>query len=586
MTDNQFKDLKFALSKLSLKLGGINTDIQTSNTHLEKTSTGIDKVVSILERGFQSLTLTSKVSKGVGVSGVTSQNTLGKAPSNFSVPPGMAFTISKPIEPVTEPEIADTKGKGFKLTPIIGLLSKLEKAVESPRKAVDKLKDSVATGVAKIYMGYDKMGLKFMTFQNKLKKLDQSYSGVLDKLKKNTSGLLGKLGQKWQENNKMIGVFAGTILTAVQGVGFTIKNTIGKTASAIGGVAVKSVSAIFSKSNWWKGLKKVQGLTLKSIKAFKKKIESISINPKKMFNALKDGMGGVSKEFGKGVAGITNVKSGLEGMSSLMKSAGIESSGLTKAITGVSTVLAILSTMQSLAAAGQWAMSAAQWAVNVAMGANPIGLIIVGIIGLITVIGYAWDHFEGFRGTIMGMWEVIKSFGSVIKEFIINRIKGVLSGITGLGSALVKLFSGDFSGAWKTAKKAVSDFVGVDDFVSAGKGFAKSTSNMKSNFDKGYKKGVDSKFRIGDKLGKMFSGKKTPTTQTPIVPAPTKVKGTTSVTPINPGGSTIKIDTLVKELTIKTTTLRESTSEIKQQVKKVLLEALQDTQTSIVAKPN
>lgn len=131
-------------------------------------------------------------------------------------------------------------------------------------------------------------------------------------------------------------------------------------------------------------------------------------------------------------------------------------------------------------------VTAVQWLWNAAMNANPIGIIIAAVAALAAIVIYLWNKFEWFRGGIVGMWEVLKNFGSIIKDFIIDRLKGILSGITGLGSALLHLFKGEWSEAWSAGKKAVGDLVGFGDVKKAydkAKGIGKS-------FSEGYQKGV------------------------------------------------------------------------------------------------
>jgi tape measure domain-containing protein len=53
-----------------------------------------------------------------------------------------------------------------------------------------------------------------------------------------------------------------------------------------------------------------------------------------------------------------------------------------------------------------WA--AAQTMLNLAMSMNPIGLVIAGIAALVAGIIYAWNHFEGFRKVVLGLWESFK----------------------------------------------------------------------------------------------------------------------------------------------------------------------------------
>lgn len=98
---------------------------------------------------------------------------------------------------------------------------------------------------------------------------------------------------------------------------------------------------------------------------------------------------------------------------------------------------------------------------NALIFANPIGLIVAGIILLIGVIVTCWQKFDAFRGVVMGAWEAIKGFGVMIKNYVINRFKELLSGIVGIGQALMHFFKGDFGKAWEVGKKAAGDLLGV-----------------------------------------------------------------------------------------------------------------------------
>lgn len=154
--------------------------------------------------------------------------------------------------------------------------------------------------------------------------------------------------------------------------------------------------------------------------------------------------------------------------------------------------------------AAVWLATAATTAFNFVMNMNPIAkvAIVVGI--LIAAVWALWNHFEGFRGVVMGTWEVLKGFGTAIKNYVINRIQELLSGITGMGSALMAFFKGDFQNAFDIGKKAVGDLMGVD---SKKKLFDDGLKAAKT-FSKGYNDGVNMK---AQEVGVKTASNKTPT---------------------------------------------------------------------------
>lgn len=104
----------------------------------------------------------------------------------------------------------------------------------------------------------------------------------------------------------------------------------------------------------------------------------------------------------------------------------------------------------------------AQWLLNAAMSANPIGLVVAAIAALVAGLILAWKKFDGFRAAVKATWDTIKGFGEILKNFVIDKIQGLLTGIGKIGEAIGKLFKGDFSGAWESAKEGVKGITGVE----------------------------------------------------------------------------------------------------------------------------
>lgn len=125
-------------------------------------------------------------------------------------------------------------------------------------------------------------------------------------------------------------------------------------------------------------------------------------------------------------------------------------------------------------------------AFNFLLSANPIGIVILAIGALTAIVAVLWNKFDWLRGGVMGVWEVLKSLGAMIKNYVINRFNELLAGIKGVGSAIVAFLSGDFEGAISKASQAGKNLLGAN---SAKQAFEDGKKAFES-FNAGYEKGV------------------------------------------------------------------------------------------------
>lgn len=147
--------------------------------------------------------------------------------------------------------------------------------------------------------------------------------------------------------------------------------------------------------------------------------------------------------------------------------AGIVVGVFTAVIQAQTIALTLYKGVQFAVAGATKVWTGVQWLLNAALSANPIGLVIATVTALVAGVVYCWYKFAGFRSFLLTMWDTIKGFGNILKEYVIDRIKGLLEGIGALGSALKNLFAGNFSQAWEDAKKGVRGIIGVDATVNA-----------------------------------------------------------------------------------------------------------------------
>ena len=169
--------------------------------------------------------------------------------------------------------------------------------------------------------------------------------------------------------------------------------------------------------------------------------------------------------------------------------------GLLAAVVAVSTIsfnahniaIGAMAAVQGVVTVATKAWTAAQWLLNVAMNANPIGIVITGIAALVAAVVYCWNKFAGFRAFILTMWNTMKGFGNIIKEYVIDRLKTLLSGIGKIGEAFSKLFNGDFKGAWLSAADGVKDITGISSAEKAMQSTKKLAGGVAAAYDKNYR---------------------------------------------------------------------------------------------------
>jgi len=209
-------------------------------------------------------------------------------------------------------------------------------------------------------------------------------------------------------------------------------------------------------------------------------------------------------EVGGVIEFLTGTKSTGDGVADTMRTIGSVLEYLSYPIKVLGDMLVFVIDKFGFVAIGYGIITAAQWLWNVAMDANPIGLVIAGIAVLVGTIMYAWDKFGVFRGGIMATWETIKGFGYILKEYVIDRIQGLLSGLGGIAKAIGQLFSRDFKGAWETAKQAGADLFGI----TAGKNALHNAALVGTQVGLAYQKGVSEVAAIDKKKADETSAKK------------------------------------------------------------------------------
>lgn len=236
--------------------------------------------------------------------------------------------------------------------------------------------------------------------------------------------------------------------------------------------------------------------------------------------------------------------------------------------------------------------TAIQWAWNVALTANPIGVVVMAVAALIGGIVLCWNKFAGFRAFLITMWDTIKQFGSILKDFVLDRITGIINGVGKLGKAIALLFKGKFSEAWSVAKEGAKDFTGITAATKA----LQSAKGVVSGIGDKYATTLEQERKKDAKKEEAKSEQSGATLLPTAMTTPTMgssggygVSGSISSSQGKSSSSTgsgikqvtITIDKLVESFTINTTNLREDIRKVKQIVADTLIEAVNDVNYSM-----
>lgn len=74
------------------------------------------------------------------------------------------------------------------------------------------------------------------------------------------------------------------------------------------------------------------------------------------------------------------------------------------------------------------AYTAVQAALNAVMAMNPIGLIILAVVGLVAAFMFLWNRSEGFRNFWIGLWDALKSAAEAVGHWFSTTLPAFFSG--------------------------------------------------------------------------------------------------------------------------------------------------------------
>lgn len=184
-----------------------------------------------------------------------------------------------------------------------------------------------------------------------------------------------------------------------------------------------------------------------------------SSNVQSGISSLSDGISQMATGFADFIANV--LPNLLTGLGWIMDNAntiatGIISIGTAMGVFQVVTLVQGLVTAFKAAQLATEGLTVAQWLYNAALTANPIGIIIAAVVGLVAAIVYLWNTNEGFRNAIIGAWEAIASTASTVWNGIVTfftvtipqAFQGFIDFVTNNWAQLLLLIVNPFAGAF------------------------------------------------------------------------------------------------------------------------------------------
>lgn len=283
---------------------------------------------------------------------------------------------------------------------------------------MDKVAEAMGITFGELKEGLSDGSVSIDAFNNTLKQLDEVGGAGMDALQKAAKDATG--GIKTSITNMKTAVTRGVaeIITAVD---------TGLAEAGFGGLS--EVLATIGKT-----IEKA----LKAIAPYITKVIVVAAEwLPKIVNALKEmapyllAIGGiiaawkVGSTINKIVKGFQEAKLALALFSMEAKGTTVAQGVMNGTLKASEGLVALLTGKMTLAQLAQAGMAKAQAVLNAVMSANPIGLIIAGIVALIAIVVLLWTKCEWFRNGVMAIFEVVVSVVTAIFEEIVNRATAI-----------------------------------------------------------------------------------------------------------------------------------------------------------------
>lgn len=185
------------------------------------------------------------------------------------------------------------------------------------------------------------------------------------------------------------------------------------------------------------------------------------------------GLAGAFERVGLAARGLLNFITGslIPGIASLVGWLRDNQSWLMPIAVGVGAIVVAFQAYQAVMTVARTVTAAyavVQGVLNAVMAANPIGLVVLAIVGLVAALVYAWHNSETFRNVVTGVWEAVKAAVLAVANWFTGTLVPWLTGVWDALVAGVRAVGQWFTDVWNTISSTTTTvWTAITSFISS-----------------------------------------------------------------------------------------------------------------------
>lgn len=415
---NVSKSVKADMTDIGSAIGEVNTRFGYADSELEKASEAFLKFAEVTGTdATQAVQLVSRAMENAGIDADDYQNVLDKLTTAGQV---SGISVGKLTESLTK-NGATMRALGFDTDESIAILSKFEKEGVNTETAL--------AGMKTAFKNWSEQGKDAKREYERMVRTIALTSDSTEAAQIAIDAFGKKAGPEMAELIQQGKLSYGDYLDVIEGSAGTVENTYEQTQDAFDKIQLAA-----------------QGLKTDVATAMKDMLDEYAPEIDEIISSVKENVSAALKTFMTEILpaikdGISWIIDNLPLIEALV--VGIGTAFAAWKVVGLIT--AITTALEGMTIA-EVALAAKQAILNAVMAANPIGLVIAAIAGLVAAFVYLWNNSEEFRQFWIDLWESIQ-------ETVGDAIDWIKNGWN--------TFVEFIRGVWDSVQETVGDIIDV-----------------------------------------------------------------------------------------------------------------------------